>query len=300
MTNRLRPVAALAVAAGLLGLAACAPQHEHQHDGGPSVLAAFYPLVFVAQEVGGPEVSVQSLTPAGSDPHSLELSPAQVVQLSEADLVVYSSGLQAALDDAIATEPPENLIDAVAAAGLAETGSSTPFAAGDPHFWLDPTLLEPVAEEVADRLSEADPSHATDYAQRADDLIDRLQDLDEAYADELRACRGAVLITSHEAFGYLADRYDLRQEGITGIDPEVEPSPARVREVGALVRENDVRTLYFETITSPRVTQQLADELGVGTAVLDPLESPPAEGDYLSAMRANLAALVDGLTCAAG
>ncbi|WP_027286905.1 metal ABC transporter substrate-binding protein [Ruania albidiflava] len=295
MTDRLRPAAALLAVAGLLGLAACSAEQES--DGGPTVLASFYPLVFVSERVGGADAQVRSLTPAGSDPHSLELAPAQIVQLSQADLVVYSSGLQAAVDDAIATQPPADVIDAVEAAGLAGAGAASPLAAGDPHFWLDPTLLEPVADAVADQLAAADPENAPGYAERADQLVAALEALDRSYAEELQTCQGAVLITSHEAFGYLAERYGLRQEGIAGIDPEVEPSPARVREVGEVVRGNDVRTLYFETLASPRVTQQLAEELGVGTAVLDPLESPPAQGDYLTAMTTNLEALTSGLTC---
>lgn len=291
MTDRLRPVAALVAAAGLLGAAACAPGDAG--DGGTSVLASFYPLVFVAEEVGGPEVEVSSLTPAGSDPHSLELSPAQVMQFDQADLVVYSAGLQAAVDDAIATLAPDDVVDAMASVGL----SGAPPAGGDPHFWLDPTLLEPVATEVAERLGAVDPDRAQEYTARAEELVAELAELDQQYADELADCQDAVLITSHEAFGYLAERYGLQQEGIAGIDPEVEPSPARVREVGELARDHGVRTLYFETIASPRVTEQLAAELDVDTAVLDPLESPPAEGDYLSAMAANLEALTSGLTC---
>lgn len=291
MTEPRRPAAALAVAAGLLGVAACAPSDTP--DGGTSVLASFYPLVFVAEEVGGPDVEVQSLTPAGSDPHSLELSPAQIMQLEQADLVVYSSGLQAAVDHAIADQPPSAAVDAMAATDLTDAGGG-----GDPHFWLDPTLLAPVATEVAEQLGSADPDHAEQYTARAEQLVSELDQLDQRYADGLSACRDAVLITSHEAFGYLADRYGLHQEGIAGIDPEVEPSPARVREVAGLVSDHGVRTLYFETIASPRVTEQLAAELDVDTAVLDPLESPPAEGDYLSAMAANLDALTSGLTCA--
>lgn len=292
MTDRLRPAAALVVAAGLFGAAACAPG-DTSPDGGPSVLASFYPLVFVAEEVGGAEVEVQSLTPAGSDPHSLELSPAQIMEIDQADLVVYSSGLQAAVDEAIDTQAPDDVVDAMSAAGL------TPGSAGggDPHFWLDPTLLAPVADEVAEQLASVDPDHAQEYRARADELGAELAELDQQYAEGLAECQDAVLVTSHEAFGYLADRYGLQQEGIAGIDPEVEPSPARVREVGELVRSAGVRTLYFETIASPRVTEQLAAELDVDTAVLDPLESPPAEGDYLSAMTANLEALTGGLTC---
>ncbi|UFU02668.1 metal ABC transporter substrate-binding protein [Ruania suaedae] len=273
-----------------LALTACSTEPEAQD--GVSVMTAFYPLQFVAERVGGAEVPVESLTPPGADPHSLELAPSQVVELGEADVVVYTPGLQAAVDDAIATQPPQRVIDTWEA-----TGVEADLRSEDPHFWLDPTLLAPVADAVAAELGEADPDRAQEYTERAEELTAELETLDAAYADGLSGCEGAMLITSHEAFGYLADRYGLRQEGISGIDPEVEASPARMREVAALVEDAGVTTLYFETITAPDVTLALAEEAGVEAAVLDPLESAPAEGDYLTTMQENLEALESGLVC---
>ncbi len=293
-SGRRRPVRRVRAAVACLvvlplTLAACAAPEQPDEV---SVLTAFYPLQFVAERVGGEEVEVTSLTPPGADPHSLELAPSQVVELGEADVVLYTSGLQAAVDDAIDSQPPQRVIDAWQAAGI-----EADLLTEDPHFWLDPTLLAPVALAVAEELGAADPDHAEEYTARAEELTAELESLDAAYTDGLDGCGGALLVTAHEAFGYLADRYNLRQEGIAGIDPEREASPARMREVAALVEEYGVQTLYFETITAPDVTEALAEEAGVSTDVLDPLESPPTEGDYFTTMEANLQALEDGLVC---
>jgi zinc transport system substrate-binding protein len=294
---------ALAACCCTAALAACAPATT---DDRPDVVAAFYPLQFVAERVGGAHVDVSSLTPPGGEPHDLELSPSSVARVGDAALVVYLSGFQAATDQAVAATGPDHVVDAADAADL-ETGpdGAEPGGPGpgpvDPHFWLDPTRLAAVGHQVAAELAEVDPAHADAFTAAADDLAADLEALDAELADGLATCRGATLVASHEAFGYLAERYGLHQVGISGVDPEIEPSPARLRDVAAVVAAEGVRTLYFEVLVSPDVTRTLADQLGVTTAVLDPLEGM-AEGDdrdYLDVMRDNLDALATGLTCAA-
>lgn len=283
-----------ALVAGLLTTAGCAA--EPADSGELQVVAAFYPLEFVVDQVGGDHVEVANLTPPGSDPHSVELAPAKVDEMAAADLVVYLSGLQPATDDAVALAPPQRLLDA---AGAAELTSAAGEDGGlDPHFWLDPTRLAEVARQVAEELADADETNAEEFRENAQALAAELDALDSEMGESLAPCAGATLVVSHEAFGYLADRYDLRQVGISGINPEAEPSPARLREVAQVVESEGVQTLFFETITSPKVTQTLAEELGVATAVLDPLEGQSDAGaDYLDVMRANLDALTDGLVC---
>lgn len=301
---RARTLAGVGLAAlAAAGLAACSPADaDDRHD----VVAAFYPLQFVAERIGGEHVAVSSLTPPGGESHDLELSPRLVAGLGDADLVVYLSGFQAATDEAVTSTAPEHVVDAAEAAALeVAPDGAAPASTGsgdlDPHFWLDPTRLAAVGHQVADALAEVDPEHAAEFAAAADELTADLDALDTELADGLDACRGATLVASHEAFGYLAQRYDLHQVGISGIDPEVEPSPARLRDVAATVEAEGVRTLFFEVLASPKVTQTLADELGVGTAVLDPLEGLAEEDDrdYLDIMRDNLDALTAGLVCSA-
>ncbi|MFD7024210.1 metal ABC transporter substrate-binding protein [Promicromonospora sukumoe] len=316
------------VLAGAATLAGCSAPGAGGTGGasdGVVVLASFYPLQYVAQQIGGDLVTVDNLTPPAAEPHDLELSPAQVREIGTADLVVYLSGFQAAVDEGVESRAPEHVVDAADAAGLvehegteeeghegeteeehaehADEGDGHDHGATDPHFWLDPSRLAAVGQAVADELAAVDPEHADEYAAGALRLGEQLDALDQEMADGLAACQGATLVTSHAAFGYLADRYALEQVGISELDPEAEPSPARLREIGDVVRANGVTTLYSETLVSPKVTETLASDLGVDTAVLDPLEglsedASAAGDDYVSVMRANLAALEEGLVCA--
>lgn len=308
-----RPVAL--VLASALGLSACASAPGD--DGTLDVLASIYPLQFVAEQVGGEHVNVEPLTPPGAEPHDVELSPRQVRSVGEADVVVALTGFQAAVDAALEARAPEHVVDAAATPAVAEhltehedeePGTETEaegepddghgHEGADPHFWLDPTLLAAVATDVAATLAEADPEHADDYAANAEALGAELEALDADLAAGLAQCERRVVVTAHEAFGYLAERYDLEQVGISGIDPEAEPSPARLREIRDVVEAQGVTTVFTETLVNPKVAETLAEDLGITTAVLDPLESQTDDArDYRDVMATNLEALRAALAC---
>jgi zinc transport system substrate-binding protein len=300
---------ALLLAVPLL-LAGCASE-PGVAEGTVDVMASFYPLQFVAEQVGGDRVTVRSLTPPGAEPHDVELSPAQVSRIDRADLVVYLSGFQAAVDDAVAQTSPAHVVDAANDTTLMtpeeehgheqggdDEGDVHDHGALDPHFWLDPSRLPSVVDDVANELSTIDPAGASTYATNAAALTQRFEDLDAAYATGLTTCETRTFVTAHEAFGYLADRYDLEQVGISGVDPEAEPSPARLAAVEKIVREQDVSTIFFESLVSPKVSETLAKDLGIDSAVLDPIEglADPAD-DYFSIAERNLDALRMALSC---
>ena len=305
----------LAVSAGVvLALTACSSPGSGGSGGGSgdgiAVLASFYPLQYVTQQVGGDLVQVDTLTPPGAEPHDLELSPAQVDAVGRADLVVYLSEFQAAVDDAVDANPPAHVVDAAqdtelhaaehAQDGEEEHAEDDGHDHGhlDPHFWLDPSRLPAVADDVAAQLAEIDPDHADEFQANAEAFAQTMADLDAEYEAGLASCDSRTIVTTHEAFSYLAERYDLGQVGISGVDPEGEPSPARLAEVGTVVQEEGVSTIFFETLASPKVAETLADELGVETAVLDPLEGLTDDTqDYVSVARANLETLRTALSC---
>lgn len=275
--------------------------------GGLEVEAAFYPLQWLTEQVGGDLVTVSNLTRPGAEPHDLELTPKDVAALAGADIVVYLSGFQPSVDDAVA-ESGATAFEAGDSAGLDLT--YTPIEEGeqhedesgstDPHFWLDPIRLATVAESLADTLAEEDPANADVYEKNAQVLVADLAELDAELEAGLADCTSKDLVTSHNAFGYLAERYGMEQVGITGLTPEEEPSPAQLAEVTKFVEDNDVRTIYFETLVSPDVAETVADEAGVETAVLDPIEglTDASQGrDYLEVMRSNLKSLQAGQPC---
>jgi zinc transport system substrate-binding protein len=311
----------LALAALALPLAACsgAGTGPAAADGRTEVLAALYPLEYVAEQVGGDHVAVSPVTPAGVDPHDLELAPAAVARLDGAT-VVYLSGFQAALDDALAVTSPAHALDVSDAAGVHTEGDGHPdettddhghedgpgtgdhaghsHADGDPHFWLDPVRLADVATAVADELAAVDPGNADDYSANAERLGAELTALDHELAAGLDQCETRTIVVAHEAYGYLAEAYGLEQVGISGLDPESEPSPARLAQIGKVVDEKDVTTIFTENLVNPAVAETLAADLGVDVAVLDPLETQvDPSRDYLDVMRTNLDALTTSLRC---
>jgi zinc transport system substrate-binding protein len=260
------------------------------------VIASFYPMAWITERIGGPDVSVSTLTKPGAEPHDLELSPKQVAQISDAKFVVYLRELQPAVDDAVAAEAADRSLDAAAQV------KTIPFAGQkatyDPHLWLDPSRLATVATAVGTRLAKIDPAHAAGYQARTAGLVGELNTLDQEFKKGLASCERRTIVTGHEAFGYLADRYGLQQIGIAGIDPDSDPSPKRVAELSDLVKKDGITTIFTEALVSPKTAQTLATEAGVGTAVLDPIEGVEKAGaDYLSVMRENLTTLRAALSC---
>jgi zinc transport system substrate-binding protein len=299
---------ASAVLGSAMLLPGCAGDESDSSGDRLAVLASFYPLEFLVSAVGGDHVAVTPLTPPGAEPHDLELSPAAVADVADADLVVYLSGFQPAVDDAVAESGSGHVLDVARAARLTHTftpieeGEEASEEAGsiDPHFWLDPDRASDVAGVIEEQLASADPDHATSYAANLTELRRSLTALDAEYRRGLESCERPDLVTSHNAFGYLAERYGLRQVGITGLTPEAEPTPDQLAAVSAYVTDHHVTTIYFETLVSPSVAETVASETGAATAVLDPIEGLTDESagdDYLAVMRSNLDTLRRGQGC---
>ncbi len=249
-------------------------------------MAAFYPLAYAAEQSGGPAVSVYNLTPAGAEPHDLELAPDDVRRIQEADVVLLlGHGFQPQVERA-AKSSSGRVALLLDTPGLGQRDN-------DPHVWLDPGRYSLLVHRIGEIL------HARAGAAA---LARRLSALDSEYRRGLAECARHEIVTSHAAFGYLAARYGLEQISIEGLTPEAEPTPAELRHVAEFVRRRHVTTIYFETLVSPKLAQTLARETGTKTAVLDPIEGLTPEAiehgaDYFSVMRANLANLRSGLGC---
>jgi zinc transport system substrate-binding protein len=249
-----------------------------------SVVAAFYPVAWAAAQVGGNRVAVTNLTPAGAEPHDLELTPDQMDTLLDADVAfVMGKGFQPAVESAADQRDGATvrLLDRL------------PRRGGDPHVWLDPVLMRRIVGQVRDSLTKADPAGKAVYARNAAALDAQLADLDERYRKGL---------TAHEAFGYLARRYGLHQSGVAGLAPDAEPDAARLAELADLVKRDGVTTVFTESLLSPRIAATLARETGVRTEVLNPLEGLTAKersrgDDYVTVMDANLTKLRTALGC---
>ncbi|MCZ4499363.1 MAG: zinc transporter substrate-binding protein [Marmoricola sp.] len=270
----------------LLPLAACSATED---DGRPTVVASFYPLQYLVDEIAGNQVRVVNLTAPGVEPHDLDPSPKQVGEISSADLVVYSDGLSPAVDKAVSSNGSKHALDVSPLVDLTD---------GNPHFWLDPLRLQKAAVAVEQRLAAIDSAHADEFATNLAALTTRLQTLDAAYTAGLKSCARTVVVSSHDAFGYQT-RYGLEFAPIAGLSPDAEPSPARIADLRDLIRKDHITTVFSETIASPKMADTLAHDLGLTTAVLDPIEgiAKGSSSDYVSIMRANLANLEKANGC---
>jgi zinc transport system substrate-binding protein len=283
-----RAAAALALVAATPFVTGCGAVTGSEPDG-TQVVASFYPLEYVAERVAGGHADVTGLTVPGQEPHDLELSFEQTAQVSEADVVLFSRGFQPAVDDAVDQSSVEHVVD-----------GSDVNRGGDPHFWLDPTRLSSVAARLTEELAAADPEHEQEYADNLATLQQDLEVLDGDFQEGLESCARDTVVVSHDAFGYLGARYGLDLRPINGLSPDAEPSPAHLAELADLIESEGITTVFSETLASPELADSLAGDLGLEAAVLDPVEGLADETedeDYLSLMRANLAALQKANDC---
>ncbi|GCB49563.1 zinc ABC transporter substrate-binding protein [Streptomyces sp. NL15-2K] len=313
--RRLIPTAAV-TALGLAALSACSSDSDTAGNTDKfDVVASFYPMQFLAEQIGGDHVNVTTLTEPGQEPHDLELSTKQTADLGEADAVLYLKTLQPAVDEAVSQSQVKNKIDAATLTKLEDHGSTEHEHEGeeapaeekpseeeehalDPHIWLDPVKYAEVAKGVGAALEKGDPDHADDYKKNTDALVKKLDDLNTRFTNGLKTTDTKVFFTNHAAFGYLAERYGLTQEAISGLDPESEPSPARIKELQTEAKADGVTTVFYETLVSDKTAKTLAKDAGLKTDVLDPLEgiTDKSKGDdYFQVMESNLKSLETAL-----
>lgn len=295
----------LAVVACIVGLGAATIVPTAWAAAKVDVVAAFYPVAYAAERVGGDRVAVTNLTPAGAEPHDLELTPKQVDTILDADVVVLMGRrFQPAVEAAArrADGLTVSLLDELPIDAGAKTVEEDEPTALDPHVWLDPVLMQDVAREVQAALTKADPKRADAYRRNADSFVAELDALDARYRAGLADCRRTLIVTAHEAFAYLVREYGLRQEGVAGLSPDAEPDPRRLAQLADLAEREGVTVIFTETLVSPRIADTLAREVGVDTDVLNPLEGLSSKqvargANYVSVMDKNLAKLRSALGC---
>lgn len=322
---------ATGLGAGAALLAACG-EASGAADGKLTVVTSAYPLAYLVTQIGGEHIALIDLTSPGVDAHGLELSIKQVLSVEQADLVLQIPGFQSALDDAIASHGGDNVLDISpvvtllpadaastheehageseeehsahaeedehASEGSGESHEGHDHGPNDPHFWHDPVRMAELADSIGQRLAELSPEHAQTFTDAATELRTELEELDAELTESFGAIEGEKpFITSHAAYTYLAERYELHQVGISGVDPETEPSPQRLLDLEFVVEEAGVTTIFFEASASPKVAQTLAQNLGIQSQELDNLETQQSpDSDYPQVMRDNCAKLVASWT----
>ena len=326
MKKSLLTITALAATAALgigsFNLAYAAGTEDTSSEKKLNVMASFYPMYDFATKVGGDKVEVTNMVPAGTEPHDWEPAATDVKNLEEADVFIYNgAGMEHWTEDVLGALDNKELKVVEASRGLTllegkeedeeetEDSSSDSDASDestdseityDPHVWLDPLNAKAEMENIKNAFVEADPDNKDYYEQNYETYAEKFDQLDKEYKDGLADTKSKDLITSHEAFGYLCQAYGLNQVGIEGLSPDSEPDASRMNEIIKFAKENNVKTIFFEELVSPKVSETIADEIGAKTAVLNPLEGLTddeisAGEDYFSVMESNLKTIEDAL-----
>ncbi len=290
----------------LLSLTACVGPAPRGGAGVTEVAASFYPLAFFSEKVGGSAVSVTQITPSGVEPHEYEPTPQELGTVESSQVFFWNGRGVDPWAQRIEPELKANGILTMAAvtpvALLQAHDGNRPDSETDPHVWLDPVRAQAIVQGIRDTLVKADPAHITEFQTRAAALIAELSALDQEYKTGLATCTLREIITSHDAFRYIAARYGFASHAVSGFSPEEEPSAKRIAELADLAKAKHIDTIFFETLVNPKLSQTIAEEAGAKSAVLNPIEglSPDdlaAGHDYLSVMRENLAALHSAMHC---
>lgn len=261
------------------------------------VSTTFYPIYEFTKQIVRDRLIVTNLTPAGAEPHDYEPSPQQLANALNSKLFIYN-GVEG-------FEPwTSGFLKDYKNVSVKSSNNVTLHAHEthqDPHFWLDPVNAKLMVDNILQGLIKTYPQDAAYFTANANSYKAELDKLDQDFEQGLANCQTRTLVTSHEAFGYLADRYNLNIVSIAGISPDEEPSPQQLAQVTKTIRDNNVKYVFFETLASPRLADTIASETGAKTAVLDPLEGLTDEEQrnrtYISVQLENLANIRAALTC---
>lgn len=279
----------------------------------PTIMASFYPVYEFTKEVVGNEATVKLLVPAGVEPHDYEPSAKDMAAIAEAEGLVYQSPEMETWIKKVAASLPESVPLIKAAEGISlatsqggeEESDSHHHERGahddegeqlDPHIWLDPQLAQQEVTRIAKELSQIMPDKATIFQENAKKYNAKLAKLDQTFEGTLSGKKQRTVVTQHQAFGYLAKRYQLEQVAVAGLTPDAEPSPKRIGELKTIVQSQDISTIFFEENASSKVAETLSKEAGLSIGVLNTLESvseadQAAGKNYISIMTENLKAL---------
>ncbi|MFZ2206734.1 MAG: zinc ABC transporter substrate-binding protein [Microgenomates group bacterium] len=260
------------------------------------VATSFYPLAFLAEQIGGDKVIVTNLTPPGAEPHDFEPGTRDIVQLENQDIILLNGGgLEGYANKIKVNIDPKKT-------KLVIVGQPLMSDQNDPHVWLDPILYKKEAKIITETLIKIDPVNLKMYIANAQKISDMIDELDLEFKKKLSDCRQKNIVTSHKAFGYLASRYGLHEIALAGLSPEQEPSSKTLVEVATFAKIKKIRYIFFEELVSPSIAQTIAREIGAQTLIFSPLEGLTKEDviagkNYFTVQRANLMNLQIALAC---
>ena len=267
------------------------------------VISSFYPLYEFAKKVGQEKIEASLLVPEGIEPHDWEPTIHDIQNMQQANLIFINGvGFESWIDNTHLINSKIQIIDTSMGIQIKKNktietkdSESNNAHTSDPHIWLNPQMAKIQVQNIADALSKNDLNNQKYYQKNAQSYINELELLDNEIRDTLSECK-RDFITSHNAFSYFADEYNLTQHSvINSNDPQIESTPKTLEKIINLAREYDIKIIFTEEAIDPRTSEIIANEIGGKVLVLSPLEIGDKNFDYVSKMKQNLSNLKEAL-----
>jgi len=295
----------------LLPLSSCRSDVKSADSGRGKIriVATLFPLYDMAKYIGADKADVQLLLPPGAEAHSFEPRPGDIVKINEADVFIYTGGLMEPWAEKILKGAVNKKLVVVNAGSgtrmlhAAASGKNRPDGASDPHIWLDFDNAAIMVDNILRGLLAQDSAGRGYYIQKADAYKKRLAGLDSDYKSALAACRHKEIIyAGHYAFGYPAARYGLKYLAAVGISPDAEPTAADLVRLVEQIRKDNIRYLFYEELSSPKIAETVAGETGAKMLLLSAAHNVTKEQldagvSYFDIVSKNLENLKVGLEC---
>lgn len=255
------------------------------------VYTSFYAMYDFCSKIGGDRVTVINMTAKNGEPHDWEPTPSDIAGLNNADIFVYNgAGMEHWISEVIDALDNDNIITCELAADLVKDNETYT----DPHVWLNPHNAQAQAEKIYKFFSDADPDNKDFYKKNYDMFYKDIESLDSDYKLSLADISQKTIVVTHGAFSYLCDAYGLTQEAVEGEAEHSEPTPDKLAQIIDLVNEKQIKVIFSESGEPSDVAETISRETGAKIGSLATLETD-ADGDYFTAMKANLQSLKEAL-----
>ena len=298
----------LTLVISLFGIAYFYPKSQTNQVSNPKIqiVTSFYPLEFLAREIGKDLVTVQNITPAGTEVHEYEPTQQQIIDISKSDLLLLNgAGLESWSKKITEINPaPKNISDLSKSFQLTELDEEGQ-KIQDPHIWLSPKNYIRMTQVITTNLQKnQNQDTQAKIKTNSQTLISKLQNLERDYRSQLTLvnCTKTKFLTNHDAFNYLARDYNLEAIAINGLSPESEPTTQELANLASIVKSENIKYIMTETTSSPKLAITLASQADIKTLELNPLEGLSQEDiesgkNYITEMTSNLKNLAIALEC---
>jgi zinc transport system substrate-binding protein len=266
---------------------------EKRNDGKLDIAVSFYPPFDIVRNIAGDVANVHQIIPFGTEPHSFEPTPKNMITIFNSELFIYSGEHV----DLWASEIAETSVDRDKFLNLSKF---VEVVDEDPHFWLDFSNFKNMVMIITEKMVEAEPEYETVFERNRDLYLQKFEKLENDFKDGLAECKLDSVIVNHNAFQYLAKNLEFQTIAIMGLSPEEQPSAKKLSEIADLVKEKNITTIFFEELAPQNIVNTLSSETGVSVSQLSPLgniEPDRVENGYIELMYENLQKLQKGLLC---